>query len=297
MITLGPFRAATADDGDPDLGLPSPNSLRRAPEEAKFAVRAASEVLAAAGLAVSERLGLYVAAQQAPLDFCAKFIEASVKEGPRLASPMLFSESVANNAATHLSLTLGLTGGVQTFIGTRPAAVQAVQAAAEDLAGGAVDAGLVVVLGTSTTLLWDAYVSVFHPLRRRPRPEGLDYLRGAAAFLVRREGGSARLLHAAVRCDGRGAVARTLEALWRSLPGDPGRVLVSGFRFQRARDRRLVTAVLGSTPAVWADDGGREAFALDPILRLLEDGPGAGRRTLLCISEEGTAGVCQLDGL
>lgn len=310
MIGLGPFRLWTGKGSlddlaagrtravDPDEGLPSPNSLRRAGDEAKMAVRAAAEVLSASGVAITDRVGLYVAEQQAPLEFCARFIEASVKEGPRLASPMLFAESVANNAATHLSLTLGLTGGVQTFIGTRPAGIQALQAAADDLADGTVETGLVVVLGTSTRLLWDAYDSVFRPMRRRPRPKGLDYLRGAAAFLVRRDAGSARLLHAGVRCEGRRAVARALAALWGSLPGDPGRVLVSGFQLCEARDRRAVAQALGGRDVVWGDPG-PEAFALDPLLRLLIDArraPGPGRRTLFCLSEEGTAGVCQLDG-
>lgn len=310
MIGLGPFRVwsrqGNLDDlavGRPravdlDEGLPSPNSLRRASDEAKLAVRAAWEVLGASGVPVSDRVGLYVAEQQAPLDYCARFIEATVKEGPRLASPMLFAESVANNAATHLSLTLGLTGGVQTFIGTRPAGIQALQAASDDLSDGTVETGLVVVLGTSTDLLWDAYGSVFRPMRRRPRPKGLEYLRGAAAFLVRRDRGAARLLHAAVRCEGRAALPRALAALWRSLPGDPGRVLVSGFQLCEARDRRVVAGTLGGQDVAWGDPG-PEAFALDPFLRLLVDArrsPGPGCRTLVCLSEEGTAGVCQIEG-
>src|SRR5207248_1680389 len=109
---------------DLDARLPQPNSLRRASDAAKAAVAVAVETLA--GAAVTDRTGLYVGQQQVPLDYCQQFIDASYANGPRFASPMLFSESVANNAATHLSLTLGFKGAIQTFIGSRAAGISAV---------------------------------------------------------------------------------------------------------------------------------------------------------------------------
>ena len=120
-LTLGPFHFISAAGGIADVAagrertdalakiderLPQPNSLRRAGDDTKSAVLAATELLRAEKIAVSDRVGLYVGQQQIALDYCSRFIQASYREGPRMASPMFFSESVANNVATHASLTL-----------------------------------------------------------------------------------------------------------------------------------------------------------------------------------------------
>src|SRR5207247_3373512 len=107
---------STGGFGDLDARLPAKNSLRRAGDASKVAVVVSTEALRSVGQEVSDRVGVYVGEQQVPLEYCAQFIDSSYRNGPRLASPMLFSESVANNAATHLSLTLGFTGPLQTFI-------------------------------------------------------------------------------------------------------------------------------------------------------------------------------------
>jgi hypothetical protein len=303
-LTLGPFRVLTSEGGLEDLAagraatfdlaavearLPKANSLRRSGDEAKMAVVAAAEVLAEAGLAPDGRTALYVGQQQGGFDFCAQFIEASVRSGPRLASPMHFSESVANNTATHLSLTLGLRGSVQTFIGTRVAAIQALQAAREDLETGVADTGLVVVVGTSTAITRDAYAAVLRPRDRRRREAPPSYLRGAAAFLIRPSGGSLRLESAELRCAGRGTEARSLRALWERRGG--GRLLVSGHRLKRDAVERAVREATGLEAPAAPSFG--ECFALDPVLQLLLDAKSAprGRRTLACLSEEGTVGL------
>ena len=74
-LTLGPFHFVSASGGIEDLAagrertyglaklddrLPQPNSLRRAGEDTKSAVLAATELLRAEGIAVSDRIGLYV---------------------------------------------------------------------------------------------------------------------------------------------------------------------------------------------------------------------------------------------
>ena len=200
-LCVGPFRLLSTAGGVEDLAagrtnanavkdvdrrLPEPNSLRRAGEDTKMAVLAAVELLRAEKMAVDERLGLYVGQQQISLDYCSRFIQASYRDGPRMASPMFFAESVANNVATHASLTLGLRTLAQTFIGSRSAGIQAVMAAAEDVQSGLVETGLVVILGVATSVSRDAYQAVFHPLRRRSPPES-TFLRGAVAMLVRRD--------------------------------------------------------------------------------------------------------------
>ncbi|HEX7901684.1 MAG TPA: hypothetical protein VF950_28250 [Planctomycetota bacterium] len=283
-MILGPFSVLTGHVPDLDARLPAKHSLRRAADEAKMAVAVAAEVLK--GVPVSDRLGVYIGQHQGSLEFCAKFIDQSYKEGPRFASPAYFAESVANNTATHLSLTFGLKGVVQTFIGSRVAGIQAVMAAREDVEDGVVDAGLVVVISGPTLLTRDAYGAVYHPHRRRTS-ESFTMLRGAGACLVRREGAGPRLERAAVRSAGRG---RAVDAL-RSL-GVSGPVLGSWFCLS-GLSSRLAFSAAGLDPMRLEEPG--EAFALDPFLQLLAERR-AGPRTVVTLSEEGTAGVLSLIG-
>ena len=124
-LVLGPPAIEVSIGPLPNLDerLPSPNSLRRASVEAKTAVLVASQVLDGWPKDRRDRLGTYVAQQRGGLEYVTQFLETAFKEGPRFASPVHFSESVANNAATHLSLTFGFTGVVGTFIGSRVAGI------------------------------------------------------------------------------------------------------------------------------------------------------------------------------
>jgi hypothetical protein len=314
--TLGPFRFLSFVGGIGDLArgqerpealrnmderLPQPNSLRRTTDDTKAAVLAAVELLRAERLTVSDRMGLYVGQQQIALEYCSKFLQTSYREGPRMASPMYFAESVANNVATHLSLTLGMQALAQTFIGTRAAGIQAVLAAAEDVESGLVETGLVVALGVATQVTRDAYSSVFHPFRRRQPPEA-HFLRGALAALVRRDAaGQPRISFAGVRCSGRTPEAQldALRSLWdeagpRMSPGT--RVLESTLSMAGARSRSILRRVGPTLPSA---EGLGESYALDPFARLLLDGvlhPGPEGRAVLCLGEEGTAGLLALDG-
>jgi hypothetical protein len=315
-LTLGPFHFLSFSGTLEDLAagreqpvalqglearLPQPNSLRRAGDDTKGAVAAATELLKAEGGALSQRLGLYVGQQQIALDYCARFIESSYRDGPRMASPMLFSESVANNVATHLSLTLGLRGIAQTFIGTRAAGIQAVIGAAEDVLSGHVEAGLVVVMGVASSLTRDAYLSVYRPFQRRIRKD-VKFLRGAVAMLVRRDApGQPRLVFSGVRCGGRGPRAQlgSVASLWTEADvrmAEGTRVLDSTLLLARERSRAVLRRC-GETIEVAPDLG--ECYALDPFARLLLDGilhPGIQGRAVLCLGEEGTAAMLALDG-
>jgi hypothetical protein len=292
---MGPFRFVVAPEGaaaPPDLEerLPRRNSLRRAGEEARMAVVAAVEALAASDLKISDRVGVYVGQQQGALDACAQFVRATYREGPRLASPMLFSESVANNTATHLSLTLGVKGAVQTFIGSRPAGIQAVAAAREDLEGGVVDAGLVVILGAGTGVTRDAYGAVFRPATRGAGPVDLPFLRGAVAFVMREGSGVARVDFASVRCLGRGArQGEAVRSLWREWGGAASSCIASTFRLSAAAGRRAIEE--GTGCRLEPPTALPECFALDPFLQLGQAAPAAGPRPVVCLSEEGTAGL------
>ncbi len=315
-LTLGPFHflsfSGTLEDlaagrKDPDAlkdleaRLPQPNSLRRAGDDTKAAVVAATELIRGTGVPVSEKLGLYVGQQQMSLDYCARFIETSYRDGPRMASPMMFAESVANNVATHLSLTLGLKGLAQTLIGTRAAGIQAVMAAAEDVESGHVEAGLVVVLGMASSYTRDAYLSVYRPYQRRHRPD-VVFLRGAAAMLVRRDAaGQARLRYTGIRCCGRllRPQLSAVGSLWTEADVrmvDGTRVLASTLSLARDRSRGVIGRIRETVALPVALD---EAYALDPFARLLLDSrmhPGGEGRAVLCLGEEGTAAMLALDG-
>lgn len=276
-MILGPLSILTGEVADLDARLPAKHSCRRASDESKMAVAAAHAALR--GTAISDRLGVYIGQHQGSLEFCVKFVEQSYKEGPRLASPAYFVESVANNAATHLSLTFGLKGVAQTFIGSRVAGIQAVRAAQEDIEDGRVDAGLVVVLSGPTQLTRDAYGAVYRPHSRRAS-HAFPMLRGAAAFLVRPAGEGLRLERAAIRAAGRGKAVEALRSL-----GVSGPVLGSWFCLAD-RASRAAFASAGLEPRR-VDQG--EAFALDPFLQLRSE-PGA----LVALSEDGTAGLLKL---
>jgi len=288
-IAIEGFRAVTSAEGfgDLDARLPAKNSLRRASESGKAAVAAAGESLRGAGLAISDRVGVYVGEQQVPLDYTAQFLEATYRAGPRLASPLLFSESVANNAATHLSLTLGFTGALQTFIGSRVAGIQAVAAAREDLEAGTVDAGLVVVLSFAHAMTAQAYASLYFPRRRGSALPPLPLLNGAAAFVVRRGVGGREILHAATCCAG---LERSQQARAAGrLVGESGitAATASTFRFAHERSLGILREALPKIEP--PPDLGGEAFALDPFLRLRN-----GADTVLVLGEDGTAGLIAL---
>jgi len=315
-LTLGPFHFISAAGGIADVAagrertdalakiderLPQPNSLRRAGDDTKSAVLAATELLRAEKIAVSDRVGLYVGQQQIALDYCSRFIQASYREGPRMASPMFFSESVANNVATHASLTLGIKTLAQTFIGTRAAGIQAVIAASEDVESGLVDIGLVLVLGVSTAVSRDAYQAVFQPLRRQNRPD-LKFLRGAVAMLVRRDApGQPRITYTGVRVLGFGPRAQlnAVGHLWTEADvrmTDGTRVLDSTLVMARSRSLGVIRRIGPTTP--FGEDLG-ECYALDPFVRILVDGvrhPGGEGRAVMCLGEEGTASMIALDG-
>lgn len=277
MTAIGPIRTLLMP-AELDRRLPEPNSLRRASDAAKAAVAVAVEALA--GSAVSEGTGLYVGQQQVPLEYCQQFIDTSYRNGPRFASPMLFSESVANNAATHLSLTLGFRGALQTFIGSRTAGIAALLAAAEDVRAGTVESGLVVLLSFASPLTVQAYGALYRS------KGGFPLQNGAAAFRVRRDAfpGSRELARAGLRCRGR-TRAHQVQAL-RDLDA-PGAKTASVFWLARERSLSAIREALGEVEPRRPEG---ESFALDPFLALEEPGP----RTVVALGEEGTAGLVAL---
>lgn len=315
-LCLGPFRFVSPAGEIADLAggrerpdflkdlddrLPQPNSLRRAGDDTKISVLAAAQLIRAVNLPITERVGLYVGQQQIALDYCSRFLQASYREGPRMASPMYFAESVANNVATHTSLTLGLKSLAQTFIGTRSAGIQAVIAAAEDVDSGLVETALVVVLGVATSVTRDAYQAVFHPLRRQSPPE-VKFLRGAIAMLVRRDApGQPKVTYLGVRCRGTTPRAQldAVGSLWTEADlrmAEGTRVLDSTLCMARPRSLDVIRRI-GATVPLGLDPG--EGYAIDPFVRLLIDGvnhPGSEGRAVICLGEEGTAGMIALDG-
>lgn len=314
-LTLGPFhfRSFAGDLHDLAAGrenpeslrnlddlLPQPNSLRRASEDTKCAVLTAAELLRAEGVPISDRIGLYVGQQLISLEYCSEFVRTSYREGPRMASPMHFSESVANNVATHLSLTLGVRSIAQTFIGSRAAGIQAVMAAAEDLEYGLIDVGLVIVLGVATSTTLEAYQAVLHPFRRQA-PPAANFLRGSVAMFLRREAPPhPRVTYAGSRAMGSGPRAQltVVGSLWTEAEVDmpPNTRILESTMSLAPHSRAVIRRIGPTTPPL---EGLGDSLALDPFLRLLLDGvihPGPEGRAVLCLGEEGSAGMIVLDG-
>lgn len=77
--------------------------------------------------------------------YCIDYYRQIAQEGLLAANPMLFAEGVPNAAAAHLSMTFGLTGPCQTFIGTITAGLDALRLAALRIASGEWERAVVCV--------------------------------------------------------------------------------------------------------------------------------------------------------
>ncbi len=289
-IAIGPVRLLTSADPADDLDalLPSKNSLRRGSPTSKRAVIAAHDVLRTAG-EDRDRIGVYVAQQHGAVGECAEFIASSYRGAPRLVSPAAFTESVENIVATHVSLTLGLTGIIETFTGTRAAAMQAIMAASDDLLCREIDAALVVALGMGDKATKDAYGALYGK-----RAGTVTYLAGAAAFVMRRATSSPRLVYAGACCFGPGRDDRiaAVRSLWQAYRAQsaglapPAASVLSHEHAQAICDIRIA---IGADAVCGA---GGDSFALDPIVQLFASPE---RRAVICLSEEGTAGLLAID--
>lgn len=157
--------------------------LRRSSVISYFAVSAALDGIANAGLEVSSglRTTLVFAVSNGGVQYTRRFYDQIAKQGANAASPLLFPETVYNAPASHLSATLGLDLGSYTLVGDSSIGLTALHFAAQLLATGECDRAVVVGCEELDWILCEAF--------RDWRLIGVPLSEGAAAVVLGAEGG------------------------------------------------------------------------------------------------------------
>lgn len=160
-------------------GLPR---LRRSSSISHFAVTAASDAMAAAGLPgeALARTALIFAASDGGVVYTRRFYADVTERGPGAGSPLLFPETVYNAPASHIAARLGIEGTALSLVGDAAAALSAIFTATELLETHEADYCLVVGSQELDWITCDAYT-------RWNRKGDTIYSEGAAAILLGRE--------------------------------------------------------------------------------------------------------------
>jgi 3-oxoacyl-(acyl-carrier-protein) synthase len=135
--------------------------VRRSDYFSRCALVAAKLALEDAGLLNSikensDKVGVVLGTTHGALNYTVEYHTSLVLEDPRTVSPLLFSESVVNAAASHISKALGIRGYVTTISGYC-AVMQALQLGYELIEGGIVDVCLVGGADVNHDFLTKAY--------------------------------------------------------------------------------------------------------------------------------------------
>jgi 3-oxoacyl-(acyl-carrier-protein) synthase len=158
--------------------------LRRANSLTQFIVAAALEALgddAAKIQAGGLRLGIVVCVMAGCVNYSRRFFEEVLRE-PATASPLIFPETVFNAPASHLAAFLGSSAASYTLVGDDGTFLQGLALAAQWLADGKMDVG--IVIGAEET---DWVVSDAMKLFEREAIHGA----GAGAVLLKKNPGGA----------------------------------------------------------------------------------------------------------
>jgi len=156
--------------------------VRRADYISRCALVAAKFALEDAGLfpvckKKSSKFGIVMGTVNGGLHYSVEYHTSLVKGDPRLASPLLFSESVANAAASHICTILGIRGYSTTLPGYC-GVMQALQFGAELIQQGAIDVCLIGGADVNHDFLTKAYKTCL------PNPELIINNFGGSGFLV-----------------------------------------------------------------------------------------------------------------
>lgn len=153
--------------------------LRRANPLAMFITEAAAQALMSAPELARDRVGLVCALSTGSIIYSRKFFTQMQTRGRRLASPVLFPETVYNSPVSHLASILNITRASYTLMGDESAWVDALRVAQVWLARRTVDAVLVVGGEELDILALEAF-NLAGWIRR-----GLVAAEGAGAIVVR----------------------------------------------------------------------------------------------------------------
>jgi len=135
--------------------------LRRADEVSYFASTAAKFALEDANLLnvhalERDKVGIVLGTTHGSLRYSAEYHKALVIDGPRMVSPLLFSNSVLTVAVGHISTMFGIRGYTTTISGYTPV-LQSVKRAVELICEGNIDICLVGGVDIYDEIIREAY--------------------------------------------------------------------------------------------------------------------------------------------
>lgn len=169
-----PFRVSGAVlDFDPSAHVPK--DLRRLSRPSLFAVVAAHEALRRAGrlpLSAPSRASIFMATCHGAIAFSESFHRSLVTQGPASVSPATFSESLFNVAASHISITLGITGPAITIVGDGTRFHALLRRAATALSTGEIDIAIVGAVEEDSPILREGYRTCDPRVARRLQRAG-----------------------------------------------------------------------------------------------------------------------------
>jgi 3-oxoacyl-[acyl-carrier-protein] synthase II len=151
----------------------SPGEARRMSPPSKLAVSASRMALRNAGLegSTDERMGVIVATAFGPTSYSEGLLRQILLEGPEAASPMLFTESVANAPAAQIAILAKARGPSVTICQREAGALLAVGQAASDVASGRASRALAGMVDEMTPLL-HSLLDRFGAVTRNGGPPG-----------------------------------------------------------------------------------------------------------------------------
>jgi 3-oxoacyl-[acyl-carrier-protein] synthase II len=166
--------------------------LRRSSAISYFAVAAGLAAIELAGLKITPEFAagtaLIFAIGDGGVLYTRRFYEQIVKHGANAASPLLFPETVHNAPASHLAAQLGIDGPSYTLVGDATVGITALKMAEQLLDLGTVERCVVVGCEELDWILCEAYRDW-----RLAGPRGALLAEGAAALVLTRDGGRARI--------------------------------------------------------------------------------------------------------
>jgi 3-oxoacyl-(acyl-carrier-protein) synthase len=156
----------------------SPGEARRMSPPSKLAVTASRMALRAAGLEglADERTGVVLATAFGPSSYSEGLLKQILLEGPEAASPILFTESVANAPAAQIAILAKARGPSVTICQREAGALLAVGQAAADVAAGRVPRALAGAVDEMTPLL-HSLLDRFGAVTRNGGPDAREVAR------------------------------------------------------------------------------------------------------------------------
>lgn len=103
------------------------------------------------------KVGLVVGVTHGAISYSREFHAALVKEGPINVSPMLFSDSVLNIAASNVSIAFSIKGAAHTIVGGIPAGLDAIAYAIKIMKNSCLDICLVGGAEEIDSIVFDTY--------------------------------------------------------------------------------------------------------------------------------------------